>query len=547
MLEGRKRGDALSESVADVVDALKQRGFEYQGRINGDVLTFSGALLVEQSAHPCDVFIDPEFVELPIVRLHKIPDSLPPVVEHIAHDGTLCYLTEGTFVVDVFDPVGQTLAFVERAQYVLGQILKRELIADLEEEFLAYWQGHPCLLDVQQGHNGSHSCVLIGQPEVVAIAITEDVPRTQKKLKTMGLESNGQTMPACRLSTTARPRPSKSAWPPKTLGELLQWQQTLDPTCRKRILKRVERDNRAKRVAVVFVIQSPLVAYGFIVWLNKGTSSKKASPTREYLWTCPVENLDVFRIDASYVAQRNTPGRRTLAGKDLALIGCGTIGGFLADLLVKSGAGTGGGTLTLVDDDSLYPQNLGRHRLGFSRLLKNKAEALAAELALLAPDANLRPLPIDVREAHLGKIDLLIDATGEESITHWMSGKYSRQVPLLAVWVEGPGTAVRTLLRHSKEGACPRCLFRHNREGRFLSVEGGPPQIFAGQGCEGAYVPFSATVSVQAAALCADVVVDWVNEVFEPALRTRLTDVGYALATEDCTPASLKDCPACGT
>lgn len=547
MLEGRKRVEALFEPVADVVQALKQRGFEYLGRINEGILKFSGMLLVESSDHPCDVFIDPEFVELPVVRLHKVPDSLPPVVEHLGQDGTLCYLTEGTFVVDVFDPVGQTLAFIERAQYVLGQILKRELVADLEDEFFAYWHGLPCLLDIQQGHSGDHSCIVVGHPNVVAIAITEDVPRTQKKLQTMGFQFDSDSFPAHRLETRARPRPSQSAWPPKTLGELLRWQQTLDPSCRKRIQKRVEKDNRAKRDCVVFVVQSPLLAYGFIVWLNKGDSSKKRRQTLEYLWTCTVENLAVFRVDAAYVAQRNVPGRKTLAGKNLALVGCGTIGGFLADLLVKSGAGTGGGTLTLVDHDHLYPQNLGRHRLGFSRLLKNKAEALATELSLLAPDANLRALPVDVREAHLGKIDLLIDATGEESITHWMSGKYSRQVPQLTVWIEGPGTAVRTLLRRNEEGACPRCLFRHNKEGRFLSVEGGPPQIFAGQGCEGAYVPFSATVSVQAAALCADAVVDWANEVHEPCLRTRLTGLGHALATGDCSPPSFNDCPACGT
>ncbi|MFX9664827.1 ThiF family adenylyltransferase, partial [Acinetobacter baumannii] len=148
------------------------------------------------------------------------------------------------------------------------------------------------------------------------------------------------------------------------------------------------------------------------------------------------------------------PNSKTLAGKNIAVVGCGTIGGYLSDMLVKAGAGTCGGKLTLVDFDCLLPQNIGRHRLGFPDLLSNKAEAMAKELKRLTPGAEIRALPVDVRQAQLGELDLLIDATGEESLGHWLCGHYPPPTPMLSVWIEGPGTAVRALLRTKASNAC---------------------------------------------------------------------------------------------
>jgi hypothetical protein len=42
-----------------------------------------------------------------------------------------------------------------------------------------------------------------------------------------------------------------------------------------------------------------------------------------------------MRIDEHYIAQRSIPSMRTLSGLKIALMGCGTIGGYLADMLAK--------------------------------------------------------------------------------------------------------------------------------------------------------------------------------------------------------------------
>jgi molybdopterin/thiamine biosynthesis adenylyltransferase len=251
----------------------------------------------------------------------------------------------------------------------------------------------------------------------------------------------------------------------------------------------------------------------------------------------------MLRLDDAYLSQRNIPGRTTFSGKRIGMIGCGTIGGFLAEMLVKAGAGTGGGELLLIDNDTLMPQNLGRHRLGFNHLFQGKATAVAEELGSAMPTAKVTHFSSDAKDVNLAGLDLIIDATGEEAFGHWLAKAAS--CPTLHVWIEGAGVAVRTLLKQRPEQGCYRCLTQANSRGGLLPVVGGVPPIFAGQGCEGLYVPFPASVSIQAAALALDTALAWVAGKPWPALSTRLTDYSYELATPDCSPLPFAECPAC--
>lgn len=290
------------------------------------------------------------------------------------------------------------------------------------------------------------------------------------------------------------------------------------------------------------------MTYGFAVLYDRqGSSSKtKLSERRDRTYGLEIMPMSVIRIDDRYLAERNIPNSKTLAGKNIAIVGCGTIGGYLSEMFVKAGAGISGGTLTLVDFDCLMPQNIGRHRLGFPELLSNKATAMVKELKRGAPGAEIRALPVDVRQAQLGDVDLLVDATGEESLGHWLCGD-DRSTPMLSVWIEGPGTAVRALLKVEDAGACYRCLWHSNKRGEFRSTAEHLPEILAGYGCEGLYVPFPASVSVIAASLGAEMALDWVNGVYSPSLRTRIIDRNYQLATPDCDPPRDRECPLCNS
>ncbi|GKX37620.1 hypothetical protein SOASR014_13590 [Pectobacterium carotovorum subsp. carotovorum] len=537
--------------IADVIEAFEQQGFAFVDKTNDGWFRLRGQLSPPQlnTGYPCEVQLDPTFFDLPRIQLLEIPPELPVAVPHLGADGGLCYLDKGTVVLDIYDPVGQSLACLQRAASVFGQVVKGEMVEDLAEEFFAYWHGWFCFVDMQGTELGRQNCI-VGQANGKPFwFITDNEDRTTEKLKSLGYQITDRTVLTYRVKTDAQPRPLISHWPPETVGDILTWQSTLDPRCRRNIHKRIKEGERKKANSVLIVIESPLMTYGFAVRYDRQSPApkRKLAERRDSSYGLKVLPISVIRIDDRYLSQRNMPASKTLAGKNLVVVGCGTIGGYLSDMLVKAGAGTCGGKLTLVDFDSLLPQNIGRHRLGFPDLLSNKAEAMAKELKRLAPGAEIRSLPVDVKQAKLGEPDLLIDATGEESLGHWLCGHYPRPTPMLSVWIEGPGTAVRALLRTNSPSACYRCLWHSNRRGELRSTLDPLPTILAGHGCEGLYVPFPASVSVHAASLGAEMAIDWVNGVYSPALRTRLVDHGHQLGTTDCDPLPDQECPLCNS
>jgi hypothetical protein len=342
-------------------------------------------------------------------------------------------------------------------------------------------------------------------------------------------------------------------WPPKTLAELIDWQKQLDPTAARKIIKRILRLIQCKLEIVIVLFASPTTQYaaGIILGSNiyDGQYKKHGQRRLKTILSSEVRVLSIFRLDDHYIVERNQPGRTSLIDKKLILIGCGTIGGFLADLLVKSGAGLGAGEFVLVDTDSISPGNVGRHKLGVNNIFENKAKALAIELKRAMPTANIEGIALNGKEINLQDFDLIINATGEQAFSDELSLKINKGAftPILHCWIEGPGTAVRSFLQDAHEKACYRCLSDANRKAIYLATTVPYPEQMAGHGCESLYVPFAATASVYAAALAAEHVMDWVNQQPEPRFRTLVIDRNYQSEHLQVNPDKQLGCPACAT
>lgn len=59
--------------------------------------------------------------------------------------------------------------------------------------------------------------------------------------------------------------------------------------------------------------------------------------------------------------------------------------------------------------------------------------------------ARIRSRLMDVRKANLAKTDLIVDATGEQTVSHYLAASHTGTMKL-NVWVEGAGVAVRALI-----------------------------------------------------------------------------------------------------
>lgn len=532
-------------AIPDLTAALHERGFSYLRRDGRGRLRYAGELRLKEKNYPCELAILPSLDDFPRVWLTPVPPGRPEIQPHLSAGGYLCYLAAGSVIFDSFKPIQQTMACLDRAEQILEDILAGKMTEDLAEEFHITWGSSWCMVDVDERRPGALEAYTFGLAISVA---TDDKARTREKLEAIGMGLPKTELSAFRVNTKAEPMPLQDSWPPRTVQAFLKWQNTLDPKCSKKIEQRLLEMFRAKVTRALVIVDSPKLQYGIEVELKRDLPGigKKPSP-REILYRLPVHRIGVCRMDDKHLAERNLPGSKTLAGLKIGLVGCGTIGGYLAEMLAKAGAGTIGGTLTLADMGSLEPSNLGRHRLGFDALTKNKAKAMCDELRRVAPGIDVVPVAGDVKDANVGPLDLLIDATGEQGLTDWLTWKYADKIPFLTAWVEGTGVAVRAIMKAKAEHACARCVSQPPLKDQYRVFDVPPEVIMKGHGCEGLYVPFPASTSVQAAALAMEMVQAWLDGTESPSFRTRVLDLNREVHFKDCSPQRFEGCPACAT
>jgi len=159
---------------------------------------------------------------------------------------------------------------------------------------------------------------------------------------------------------------------------------------------------------LVFLVQNQ-VCYGYLV----------VPPAVPRLMPPAIVPVAIDRVDADWTLARDHQlgplrGRRA---KRVLLLGCGSLGAPVAELLARAGAGT----LHLLDKELFGPENCVRHLLGASDIGNSKAGALAKRLRQLVPGINVKAyqaLATDwVRQVcKPGVYDLVVDCTGESAV-----------------------------------------------------------------------------------------------------------------------------------
>lgn len=534
-------------ALEDVVSALKRRGFTYQRRTPDNWLQFSGQLTAAGRSHAVELRVAPMLDHIPDVRLLSRTFD-PRMLPHLSPDGMLCYIAHGSYVFDWFNAPAQTVACVDRAEKVLNDVLSDRLTEDLADEFFVYWRPtRHCVYDFDQIRFslGQVKAYAHGHGNDAIAFITDDKERAFQKCAILGWKRPEHQISLIGVKSRVRPLPDQKSWPPNNVQSVLTWLRRLDSRCARAVDKGLLIAYKSQSPMALVVVESPRVTYAFIVNFSRPAVRHKLNTHRPALYKHAVHRAKVHRIDEHYMATRNLPGEKSLAGRKIALVGCGTIGGYLAEMLVKAGAGTSGGVLKLVDNDELGPQNIGRHRLGFPSLFKKKSEQLKIELQRCHPSAKVDAVVDDARNIILEGFDLLIDATGEQSLTEWLTWKHASMLPILACWVEGPGLAVRALIKALPDHACSRCISRKPESETFRVFVKTPETVLKGHGCEDLYVPFPVSASVQAAALAMEMVQSWSDDIVSPNLRTRILDVNRTVHFTDGTPPRTDGCPAC--
>lgn len=552
------------ERLGDVFRELSSQGFVATGT-RSSRRSFEGHLQCSKGTVRVRLVInDWDFLSYPAITLLERPSFLPALIPHVGVTGELCYFRRGVVVLDRYDPALAIAQCLQKAAAVLDRIATDPdyRSGDIQDEFLAHWEfgqataPWPVLIGsiLPNAASANYSLIKIGSDRHAIIA--SDVAEVAAFTKAFGSPVPSKTSCKCWLFKTEL-RPAVPEIMPKTIKDLFAWLLQWD--CKifdgiQRILK--QESSYLEYTFVTFAVDTPLGWLGFGFDLNQEICRGAKHPRRytRYLLgeggLSPIFRLSITDISPSFVHSRNL-SFPDLRDKMITVIGCGAIGSYLAQSLVRLGAGLGRGCLTLVDPDTLQPENLGRHVLGYPALFKLKANALREELLRQFPLARIEAITKSVTDNKPSfGVDLLIDATGEESVSELLNGwrlDHKTEMPILHVWIKGNGECVQLLWGDRSGTGCFRCLKSTDehtyRQDRF-QVLNKPPQARM-IGCH-AFTPYAVSSPMQAAALAIDTVIDWMKGDPSPRFRTRSIENADIRQIENQNISRLQNCPACG-
>lgn len=564
--------------------------------------SYEGELILKGSKVPVVIdILDREFVELPVIYLKERPD-IKGFPIHLNYRNNLCYFDKSSIVLDRYNIEGSVKMCIQQAETILEKVIQGKAIDDIPPEFNIYWSGIPTFTNLKNGEDQLGSLYFREQNGFYSAYITTGFDFLLKYFKLLGEDHEDaaklKPIPTFLVNSKKIPFIYEKDWPPKVLGHFIEWLKEFDSSLIEKLKLQLKNPEFIKSGHVGFIFDTPsgqfgidfiiLVSEKFPLYLDKRQRysnfdkafldlTREDSEKGTFNWRrkgdknviidflfqgagrdLPIDRLNCEPIDHHFIHGRNLVSQKSLANKKILLIGCGTIGGYLASFLSKHGAGAAEkGELILLDKETLSSGNLGRHILGMTYIGRYKSEALKEQLLLELPHLNISSSIANFNLYSVPwKVDLIIDATGEEPLSillnHQVSNRRRRcQVSptIIYSWIRGPGLAVQSFLDDGKS-ACLQCLKIKQENGlykdRFSLVKDEDEDFLLTDRCSATFAPFLVSASAHAASLTLDMVMAWNNEVVENNFKTIRIDHQKTIQIEDCNPQKKINCEECG-
>jgi molybdopterin/thiamine biosynthesis adenylyltransferase len=477
-------------------------------------------------------FQELSFQQLPDIHLRDPrPDVLNRPLAHVDHQSKLCYLAEDFYRLDPYDPLQTMVTLLGQAEKVLKGCISGTNAGDVGYEFQSYWKMDATGVVLSTYQSGE-------MPKYNHLEYTSPTGRTHKQI-VVGSEKEIDEYREWRhgkfgyvshknvlwvdMSTTAL-LPESGSWPPSNFKDFYGWINHTDQAAAKTLFKML--GTKPGSQSPILIVLNTLGGFvGIEIILAKGLLSSTNSPGRYrkqllmddgHLGTKFIR-VGLDNLSLKYQATRNLV-TKGLSGKRITLIGCGTIGGYLSRLLVQSGAGQGKGKLTLYDGQIFSSGNIGRHYLDGNYLYENKAVACEHKLIAEYPGVNICAYPENYLDASkIINTDLIIDATGREIFSTFINEQIVKRrleggpcPDMLYVWIDGNGYCGRTLF-YDGTGGCYRCLLGADGNDRFEPLSSREDLVPVSYQCGESFIPYPPSVSVQAAGMGLEAVLDWAS------------------------------------
>lgn len=243
-----------------------------------------------------------------------------------------------------------------------------------------------------------------------------------------------------------------------------------------------------------------------------------------------------------------------LSDKRIALIGSGTIGGYLAHSLCQIGAGYGDGCIYIYDNDMLKIGNIGRHLLGIKYIGEKKSDAIKHYIDEQGLNINIISEGKFSLTSDLSHFDLILDSTGDQAFSLNLSSKVAEyrsnggNILLIHSWVSGFGHTAKSLLDNGLSG-CYACQFDYSnnliKSELYPSFsDGKAPGVINTfkRSCGENHLPFGSEASMLAASLAIQLLGNRGKKA-PTLLMRRVSD--KAIELKDKKLKKRMDCPSC--
>jgi hypothetical protein len=484
------------------------------------------------------LFNDDTFIYFPhaLIGIKSQSKFRPFHFPHINNSWSLCY-HDNSIIFDRYNPEEMVKLCIENVTDVLNNAVEDDM-SEIIREFSRYW----CT-----DFNQYYSLLFVDD----IVAYRQNNWLVSPKINFRMADCPNYEVPIFKLPYI--PSITDIEWPIEKYSSFQAWVNKSSPEIEKEIQKYIKKMicKKDNKVMIIILLMDINIYIGIIIeYLNSIFKIKPKTLRQETIDSIfngnhifhrfIVNNYNAEGIIKSNILLDNL----TFINKKILLIGAGTIGSNLSNLLVKNGAGIGENALfTIIDSDKYEPYNYSRHFLGIRCSGKNKAIVLKEEIEYTFPFINIDAINRPVQDIVFGYYDIIIDSTGEESLTQWLNEKIIKNdlcSLFISAWIHGQGVVAECLAIPNKKGACHECLHKS----KYYRLA-DPSLLSIRDSCNSIFFPFPITASMYTVLLIIHALNKWVKDELTETIffKQKLNPVGVI---EEIEINKNERCPVCG-
>lgn len=524
----------MADKLGEICDYLKIKGVECRS-VNDKKQIFTTHLL---GAHKVEIRAEiPDDFPCSLPSFHLVDRLKYGSLAHVAWSedeyADICYGTKDTFSTDYHKPSLVFWVSLNKATAILDQSLndKNYNRTELINEFAGVWRFHSKL------KKGRVVCLAEPAEHVVELNIKSTISEGNTSILgeyvfAINPQSNlGNSNNYFASSCNAKGRITKGKGvlvpvtpllePPSPTQSIAEWWGDQILALSEKTQRNLSDLSRRKKCREFYIICSAPVDSTVIWFAIKCLNSKRSNVPTECTkisgWDLHAVNLDVISKD---VLVPRGGGYTGLNDNKVCLVGCGSIGGYVADMFASSGIGQ----LTLIDDDTYRVENLYRHYLPPNALFGSKNGMLKISLESKYPFLRVAVEPKKLQQIADAKFyeqfDVIVIAIAspshERKFNEFLRDN-SVDVPVVYTWVEPYGVGGHAVAVMPGVKGCLACSFIDNESDEpslhpnISFLQPGQKILESIGGCGTEFIAFSSTDAIQTAVIATKLSIRIIN------------------------------------